>query len=308
MSESDLMDNLDVPESPQHPCQCSAINNTDSTRMLRDKTEKSMDSIRISNSPDLTRSLETLQNVFEPIRRLDSPQPDNSQINLDNTRNTDLLDHQTDISPNSRSMTSQSSILSRHGPRNMDLCRNLAFEAARRIQEGSSLQDKQHSLTSSPSPLLEMTSKVLDKQLEDHINLSQKQNSGKDKLKNIQQILNPYQHHHEPAMMDRNIHGHYHGDIHAHLHKHTDNFRNSTNLDTTESLMGFQPHQRQHTHHHHNSVKTNIAHHHSSGAHHTYAQGMIGHHHGNLTTTSHIHGNSGPLSAPGWFLFFFLFL
>jgi len=142
------------------------------------------------------------------------------------------------------------------------------------------------------------TSKELDKQLEDHASLSpQKQSSSKEKLKNVQQVLNPYQHHHEA--MERGVHGHFHNDIHNHIHKHADNFRNNTNLD--ESLIGFQQHQRQHTHYHHNNAKTNVTHHHTSEVHHSHAQGMTGHHHGSLATslTSHVHGNSGSLSGSG---------
>ncbi|XP_011644857.1 uncharacterized protein LOC105431996 [Pogonomyrmex barbatus] len=312
MSQPELISDLDVPENPQHPCQCSAINNMDPMRTPRDRIERNVNNTRISNNQDLSRNLETLQSVFEPVRRLESPPQDKSQINLDNTRNADLLEHQANISSNSRSMNNQNSMLSLHGhnlscsPRNLDLSRNLAFEAARRVQETSNLQDNQHSLTSSPSPLLETgpnlletPNKELDKQLEDHTSLSlQKQSSSKEKLKNVQQVLNPYQHHHESTAVERSVHGHFHGDIHNHIHKHADNFRNNTNLDG-ESLMGFQQHQRQHTHHHHNNAKTNVSHHHGSGTHHTHTQGMTGHHHGSLATslTSHVHGNSAPLSG-----------
>lgn len=316
MSQPELISDLDVPENPQHPCQCSTINNIDPMRTPRDRMERNMNSTRISNNQDLPRNLESLQNVFEPVRRLESPHQDKSQISLDNTRNVDLLEHQANISSNSRCMNSQSSLLSLHGhnlscsPRNLDLSRNLAFEAARRVQETSTLQDNQHSLTSSPSPLLETgpnlletTGKELDKQLEDHASLSpQKQSSSKEKLKNMQQVLNPYQHHHEAV--ERGVHGHFHGDIHGHIYKHADNFRNNTNLD--EGLMAFQQHQRQHTHHHHSNAKTNVTHHHGSGVHHTHTQGMTAHHHANLATslTSHVHGNSGPLSGSGLYLLF----
>lgn len=316
MSQPELISDLDAPENSQHPCQCSTINNMDPMRTPRDRMERNMNSSRISNNQDLPRNLETLQNIFEPIRRLESPHQDKSQISLDNARNVDLLEHQANISSNSRSMNSQSSLLSLHGhnlscsPRNLDLSRNLAFEAARRVQETSTLQDNQHSLTSSPSPLLETgpnlletTGKELDKQLEDHAGLSpQKQSSSKEKLKNMQQVLNSYQHHHEAV--ERGVHGHFHGDIHSHIHKHADNFRSNANLD--EGLMGFQQHQRQHTHHHHGNAKTNVTHHHGSGIHHAHPQGMTGHHHGNLATslTSHVHGNSGPLSGSGLYLLF----
>ncbi|GAB1866947.1 hypothetical protein CAJAP_08026 [Camponotus japonicus] len=306
MSQPELISDLDVTENPQHPCQCSAMD------PVRDRTERHVGSTRVSNNQDFPRSLETLQSAFEPIRRLESPHQDNSQqISLDNARNIDLLDRQANISPNPRSINNQNSILLLHGhnlscsPRNLDLSRNLAFEAARRVQETSSMQDNQHSLTSSPSPLLEAESNLLEtssKELEDHNSLSpQKQNSSKDKLKNVQQVLNPYQHHHEPAAVDRSVHGHFHGDIHGHIHKHTDNFRSNSNLDAAESLMGFQQHQRQHAHHHHGNTKTNVTHHHGSGAHHAHSQGMTGHHHGNLVSnlTSHIHGTSGSLSASG---------
>lgn len=321
MSQPELISDLDVSESTQHPCQCSAINNMDPLRTPRDRSERNVGSTRISNNnQDLQHSLETLQSAFEPIRRLESPHQDNSQINLDNTRNVDLLEHQTNMPSNSRSTNSHSSILSRHGhnlscsPRNIDLSRNLAFEAARRVQETSSLQDNQHSLTSSPSPLLEpgalleTTSKELDKQLEEHAGLSQKQNTAKDKLKSIQQVLNPYQHHHEPAAVDRAVHGHFHSDMHSHMHKHADNFRSATNLDASEGLMGYQQHQRQHTHHHHGNTKAGIAHHHGAGSHHPHAQAISGHHHGNLAAslTSHVHGNSGPLSASGSYSSLFL--
>lgn len=318
MSQPQLTTDLDVPESPQHPCQCSAMSSMDSMRAQRDRGERSVGSTRISNSQELPRGLEALQSAFEPIRRLESPlsHQESQQMNLENTRNVDMLEHQAGLSPNPRSMESQSAILSRHGhnlscsPRNLDLSRNLAFEAARRVQESGNLQDNQHSLTSSPSPLLEASSalletsaKDLDKQLEDHGGLSQKQAAAsKDKLKNIQQVLNPYQHHHEPASAERNVHGHFHGDAHAHVHKHADNFRGGTNLDAGDGLMGFQQHQRQHTHHYHGNAKaTSVAHHHGPATvHHPHGpQGMTGHHHGNLAPSlaSHVHGNSGPLSS-----------
>ncbi|XP_076241179.1 uncharacterized protein LOC143183516 [Calliopsis andreniformis] len=313
MSQPQLTTDLDIPESPQHSCQCSALSSMDSMRAQRDRAERSVGSTRISNSQELPRGLEALQSAFEPIRRLESPlsHQESQQINLENTRNVDILEHQAGLSPNPRSMESQSTILSRHShnlscsPRNLDLSRNLAFEAARRVQESSSLQDNQHSLSSSPSPLLEASSalletsaKDLDKQLEDHAGLSQKQAAtGKDKLKNIQQVLNPYQHHHEPTSADRNVHGHFHGDAHAHVHKHADNFRSSTNLDAGDGLMTYQQHQRPHTHHHHGTPKTtNVTHHHGPATvHHPHGpQGMTGHHHGNLAPSlaSHVHGNS----------------
>ncbi|EZA48543.1 hypothetical protein X777_13213 [Ooceraea biroi] len=312
MSHSELISDLDVPENPQHPCQCSAINNMDPIRTPRDRAERNMGSTRIPNNSDLPRSLETLQNAFEPIRRLESPHTDNSQLSLDSSRSVDLLEHQTNISPNPRSVTNQSSMLSLHShniscsPRNLDLSRNLAFEAARRVQESSNLQDNQHSLASSPNRLevgpnlFEATSKDLDKQLEDvQAGLSsQKQSCSKDKLKNVQQVLNPYQHHHEPTAVERGVHGHFHGDMHTHIYKHADNFRSNANLDAGEGLMGFQQHQRQHTHHHHGNTKA--SHHHGSNVHHAHTQAMSGYHHGNLVTTglSHVHGNSG-LSASG---------
>ncbi|KAL0122473.1 hypothetical protein PUN28_007300 [Cardiocondyla obscurior] len=302
MSQPELISDLDVPENSQHPCQCSSINNMDPMRTPRDRIDRHMNASRISNNQDLPRNLETLQNVFEPVRRLESPHPEKSQINLDNTRNVDLLEHQVNMSSSSRSMNSPNSLLSLHGhnlscsPRNLDLSRNLAFEAARRVQETSTLQEGQRSLTSSPSPLLDAGSSLLetgndlDKQLEDRTGLSsQKLNSSKEKLKNVQQVLNPYQHHHEAV--ERGVHGHFHGDIHSHIYKHTDNFRN-TNLD--ESLIGFQQHQRQHTHHHHGNAKTSVAHHHA------HTPGMTGHHHGNLAASlNHVHGNSGPLHGSG---------
>ncbi|XP_017893511.1 uncharacterized protein LOC108633059 [Ceratina calcarata] len=320
MSQPQLTTDLDVPKSPQHPCQCSAMSSIDSMRTQRDRAERSVGSTRISNNQELPRGLEALQSAFEPIRRLESPltHQESQQINLENTRNVDILEHQAGLSPNARSIDGQSAILSRHShnlscsPRNLDLSRNLAFEAARRVQESSNLQDNQHSLTSSPSPLLESSSallepaaKDLDKQLEDHAGLSQKPTaSSKDKLKNIQQVLNPYQHHHEPTSAERNVHGHFHGDAHAHVHKHADNFRNTTNLDVGDGLMGFQQHQRQHTHHHHGNTKTtNVTHHHGPATvHHPLGpQAMTGHHHGNLapSLTSHVHGTTVPLTNPG---------
>ncbi|XP_053995464.1 uncharacterized protein LOC128885438 [Hylaeus anthracinus] len=320
MSQPQLTTDLDVPESPQHPCQCSAMSSMDSMRTQR-SAERGVGSTRISNSQELPRGLEALQNAFEPIRRLESPlsHQESQQINLESTRSVDILEHQVGLS-NPRPMESQSAILSRHGhnlscsPRNLDLSRNLAFEAARRVQEsGSSMQDNQHSLTSSPSPLLEASSsalleasaKDLDKQLEDHGGLSQKQPaSGKDKLKNIQQVLNPYQHHHEPTSPERNVHGHFHGDAHTHVHKHAENFRGGANLDVGDGLMGFQQHQRQHTHHHHGNAKAaNVTHHHGPPTvHHSHGpQGMTGHHHGNLAPSlaGHVHGNPGPLNGTG---------
>ncbi|KAK1122471.1 hypothetical protein K0M31_009690 [Melipona bicolor] len=324
MSQPQLTTDLDVPESPQHSCQCSAMSSMDSMRATRDRAERSVvGSTRISNNQELPRGLEALQSAFEPIRRLESPlsHQESQQMNLENARNVDMLEHQAGLSA-TRSMDSQNAILSRHGhnlscsPRNLDLSRNLAFEAARRVQESGNLQDNQHSLTSSPSPLLESGSalldvasaKELDKQLaDDHAALSQKATgaNGKDKLKNIQQnILNPYQHHHEPASPERNVHGHFHvGDSHAHVHKHADNFRGTANLDVADGLMGFQQHaQRQHTHHHHGNTKTtNVAHHHGpTTVHHPHGpQGIATHHHGNLpaSLTGHVHGNAGPLGG-----------
>ncbi|KAK9302150.1 hypothetical protein QLX08_005753 [Tetragonisca angustula] len=323
MSQPQLTTDLDVPESPQHSCQCSAMSSMDSMRATRDRAERSVGSTRISNNQELPRGLEALQSAFEPIRRLESPlsHQESQQMNLENARNVDMLEHQAGLS-GTRSMDSQNAILSRHGhnlscsPRNLDLSRNLAFEAARRVQESGNLQDNQHSLTSSPSPLLESgtalldvpSAKELDKQLaDDHAALSQKATgaNGKDKLKNIQQnILNPYQHHHEPASPERNVHGHFHvGDGHAHVHKHADNFRGTANLDVADGLMGFQQHaQRQHTHHHHGNTKTtNVAHHHGpTTVHHPHGpQGIATHHHGNLPASlaGHVHGNAGPLGA-----------
>ncbi|XP_029050357.2 uncharacterized protein LOC114879532 isoform X1 [Osmia bicornis bicornis] len=318
MSQPQLTSDLDVPESPQHPCQCSAMSSMDSMRTQRERAERGVGSTRISNSQELPRGLEALQSAFEPIKRLESPlsHQESQQINLENTRNVDIMEHQATLSPGARSLDGQTAILSRHGhnlscsPRNLDLSRNLAFEAARRVQESGNLQDNQHSLTSSPSPLLESSSalletsaKDLDKQLDDHAGLSPKQAaSGKDKLKNIQQVLNPYQHHHEPTSPERNVHGHFHSDAHAHVHKHADNFRGGTNLDVADGLMGFQQHQRQHTHHHHGNTKTtNVAHHHGpTTVHHPHGpQTMTGHHHGNLppSLAGHVHGSSGPLSG-----------
>ncbi|XP_076285176.1 uncharacterized protein LOC143211408 [Lasioglossum baleicum] len=331
MSQPQLTTDLDVPESPQHSCQCSAMSSMDSMRAQRDRVERSVGSTRISNSQELPRGLEALQSAFEPIRRLESPlsHQEAQQINLENSRSVDMMEHQRGDLSNPRSMENQAVIMSRHGqqhqqqqqqhglscsPRNLDLSRNLAFEAARRVQEsGSGLQDNPHSLTSSPSPLLEAgaglleaSAKDLDKQLEDHATgLSAKQAApGKDKLKNIQQVLSPYQHHHEPpasSSAERNVvHGHFHGDGHAHVHKHAaDNFRSGANLDGAEGLMGFQQHQRQHTHHHHGNAKaTGIGGHHHGPAtvHHPHGpQGMTGHHHGNLAPSlaGHVHGNSG---------------
>lgn len=328
MSQPQLTTDLDVPESPQHPCQCSAMSSMDSMRAQRG-AERGVGSTRISNSQELPRGLEALQSAFEPIRRLESPlsHQESQQINLENTRNVDIMEHQpvglsSSATSNQRpSLDGQGAILaSRHGhnlscsPRNLDLSRNLAFEAARRVQESGSLPDNQHSLTSSPSPLLEPSGSVLleasakdlDKQLDDHGGLSQKQSapSGKEKLKNIQQALNPYQHHHEPTSPERNVHGHFHGDTHAHVHKHADNFRAGTNLDVGDGLMGFQQHQRQHTHHHHGNAKpANVTHHHGPATvHHPHgAQAMTGHHHGNLAPglTGHVHGNTGPLTGSG---------
>ncbi|XP_076649930.1 uncharacterized protein LOC143357372 [Halictus rubicundus] len=333
MSQPQLTTDLDVPESPQHSCQCTAMSSMDSMRAQRDRAERSVGSTRISNNQELPRGLEALQNAFEPIRRLESPlsHQEAQQINLENSRSVDMMEHQRVDLSNPRSMENQAAIMSRHGqqqqqqqqqqqhglscsPRNLDLSRNLAFEAARRVQEsGSGLQDNPHSLTSSPSPLLEAgaglleaSAKDLDKQLEDHAaGLSAKQAApGKDKLKNIQQVLSPYQHHHEPpgsSSAERNVvHGHFHGDGHAHVHKHAaDNFRSGANLDGAEGLMGFQQHQRQHTHHHHGNAKaTGIGGHHHGPAtvHHPHGpQGMTGHHHGNLAPSlaGHVHGNSG---------------
>ncbi|XP_012349497.1 uncharacterized protein LOC100863156 [Apis florea] len=322
MSQPQLTTDLDVPENPQHSCQCSAMSSMDSMRAQR---ERGVGSTRISNSQELPRGLEALQSAFEPIRRLESPlshhhhhhhQQEGQQMNLESGRNADMLEHQANV----RSMEGQGAILSRHGhnlscsPRNLDLSRNLAFEAARRVQEsGNNLQDNNGQPSGPSSPLLESAgpallaeTKDLDKQLEDHggVSLSQKAatTSGKDKLKtSIQQVLNPYQHHHEAASAERNtVHGHFHGDAHAHVHKHADNFRGGANLDVVgDGLMGFQQHgQRQHTHHHH-AKSTGVAggHHHGPTAvHHSHVpprEGIAGHHHGNLAT--HVHGN---VSAP----------
>ncbi|KAK2580397.1 hypothetical protein KPH14_006149 [Odynerus spinipes] len=310
MSQPSLSSDLDGTEVPQHPCQCSAMSGINSIRTQRN--ERNVGSTRISNNQELPRGLEALQSAFEPIRRLDSPMShqESQQLSLENARSVEILEHRTSLPSIPRSSTdNQGTPHSRHAhnvpcsPRNLDLSRNLAFEAARRVQESSSFQEGPRSLTSSPSRLsdtgpttpMETSTKDLEKQLDDHGGLSPKQNASKDKLKNIQQVLNTYQHHRESNTPERNVHGHFHAEPHVHLHKHNDNFRNNANLEANDGLKGFQ--QRQHTHHHHGTPKSsNVAHHHGSAmVHHA------GHHHGNIATglVGHIHGNSAPLAGSG---------
>ncbi|XP_015591416.1 uncharacterized protein LOC107265957 [Cephus cinctus] len=281
---------LEVSEGSQHPCQCSAISSMESVLAQRDRIERGLGSTRIPNSQDHVRGLESLQNAFEPIRTVENPSAvhDGQQ---ESSRNVEILEQS--VQPRS----GDNQILTRHGhglscsPRNLDLSRNLAFEAARRVQESSGCQDPQHSLTSSPSPLLEpgpglLEAKELDKQLAEEHGKS----SSKEKTKNMQQILNPYQHHRDPSHFLPESHPPH---VHKHsenLHKHQDAYKATSGLDGTEGIMGF----RQHTHHHHGNAK--VSHHH-------VGQGVPGghhHHHGNLTGSGslggHIHGNPGSLN------------
>ncbi|XP_015185259.1 PREDICTED: uncharacterized protein LOC107071078 isoform X4 [Polistes dominula] len=294
-------------QQQQHPCQCSTMSGINSIRTQRDRTDRSvMGSTRISNNQELPRGLETLQSAFEPLRRLDSP------MSHQEARSVEIMEHQnTPLTRHARNVPCS--------PRNLDLSRNLAFEAARRVQESSSLQESRQSLTSSPSHLSDtnpnpmetsLSSKeTSEKQLDDPCGLSPKQNISKDKLKNIQQVLNTYQHHRIPISgesntPERNVHGHFHGDSHVHLHKHNvDNTsRTNANLEASEGLKGFQQRQ-QHSHHHHGTPKTSsVTHHHGSamihhaGGHHhgNLAAGLVGHIHSNPTTSLSGSGNGNP--------------
>ncbi|RLU27392.1 hypothetical protein DMN91_001196 [Ooceraea biroi] len=144
-------------------------------------------------------------------------------------------------------------------PRNLDLSRNLAFEAARRVQESSNLQDNQHSLASSPNRL-------------------EKQSCSKDKLKNVQQS-EPVSASPRAHAVERGVHGHFHGDMHTHIYKHADNFRSNANLDAGEGLWASSSIS--------DSIRTIT----------TAMSGY--HHGNLVTTgLSHVHGNSG-LSASG---------
>ncbi|XP_046837292.1 uncharacterized protein LOC124432394 [Vespa crabro] len=285
-------------QQQQHPCQCSTMSGINSMRTQRERTERSVGNTRISSGQEIPRGLEVLQSAFEPLRRLDSPMShqETQQLNLEKARNVEILEHQsTPLSRHARNVPCS--------PRNLDLSRNLAFEAARRVQESSNLQESRQSLTSSPShpsdintnPMETSAKETSEKQLDDPCGLSPKQNISKDKLKNIQQVLNTYQHHRIPISgesntPERNVHGHFHGDSHVHLHKHNvDNSRTNANLEASDGLKGFQ--QRQHSHHHHGTVKpSNVTHHHGPAMMHHAG----GHHHGNLATglVGHIHGSS----------------
>ncbi|XP_023290768.1 uncharacterized protein LOC105696222 [Orussus abietinus] len=301
---------LDGSESSQHPCHCSAISSMDSVRAQRDRIERSLGSTRATTSQDLPRGLEALQNAFEPMRRLD-PGPslqEDQQHSLDSSRNSEILNQQLqeNPSPNSRSNEHQGSILTHHGrgitctPRNLDLSRNLAFEAARRVQESSGIQESQHGPTPSPGPLMDPSPGMqeprqsdLEGQLED-----QRQGPAKDKVKDVQQILGPYQHHHESS---RNVHDHFLSEPHAHVHKHPENFRTSS-MDGGEGLMEYQ--HRQH-HHHHGSAKMPGGVHHHGGS--SMNQSLHSHGGHSLSGHHHVHGNpmctsttsSIPMNGPG---------
>lgn len=317
MSQQQPATELDlVPEGSPHPCQCSAMSAVDSVRAQRDRIERSLVNTRLPVVQDHPRVLvETMQNAFVPIRRGESV----AMVSSDNQQNLESArSGEGNVTSIPRSPNNPGSIGPRRGhnapcsPRNLDISRNLAFEAARRVHETSSGPvEHQHSSSSSPSPMLDSGPKELEKQLSEQ----QKQHasfSTKDKVKNVQQILSPYQHNHEQ------FHG---GDPHGHKHGEQ-SFRPSGNLDGSETLMAFQQqHQRQHTHHHHgNSKVSSVNHHHGtagiSASHHPHSQPLGGHHHVNLPTTNpnlvahhhvasavfnetsgHHHGNSGPMSG-----------
>ncbi|KAL2725057.1 hypothetical protein V1478_007730 [Vespula squamosa] len=292
------MNDLEGSQQQQHPCQCSTMSGINSIRTQRERAERSVGSTRISSGQEIPRGLEALQSAFEPLRRLDNPMShqETQQLSLEKARSVEILEHQsTPLSRHARNVPCS--------PRNLDLSRNLAFEAARRVQESSSLQESRQSLTSSPShpsdispsPMETSAKETSEKQLDDPCGLSPKQNISKDKLKNIQQVLNTYQHHRIPISgesntPERNVHGHFHGESHVHLHKHNvDNSRTNANLEASDGLKGFQ--QRQHSHHHHGTPKpSNVTHHHGA----TMMHHAGGHHHGNLASglVGHIHGSS----------------
>ncbi|XP_043664043.1 uncharacterized protein LOC122627173 isoform X2 [Vespula pensylvanica] len=309
------MNDLEGSQQQQHPCQCSTMSGINSIRTQRERAERSVGSTRISSGQELPRGLEALQSAFEPLRRLDNTMShqETQQLSLEKARSVEILEHQsTPLSRHARNVPCS--------PRNLDLSRNLAFEAARRVQESSSLQESRQSLTSSPShpsdisqsPMETSAKETSEKQLDDPCGLSPKQNISKDKLKNIQQVLNTYQHHRIPISgesntPERNVHGHFHGDSHVHLHKHNvDNSRTNANLEASDGLKGFQ--QRQHSHHHHGTPKpSNVTHHHGAammhhaGAHHhgNLATGLVGHIHGSSTTGLSGSGNATPTIGHG---------
>lgn len=267
-----------VPEGSPHPCQCSAMS-VDSVRAQRDRIERSL----VNTRQDHPRVLDPLQNAFVPIRRDPGP------VVMQGTDNQQNLEANVNVTSSPRSPNNHGAVAAARrshnvppcSPRNLDLSRNLAFEAARRVHEAAAGADHQRSDSASPSQPMD-----IEKQME-----SDQQKHGsfstKDKVKNIQQILSPYQHNHEQ----------FHGSE-AHVHKHGEqNFRTAGNLDGNETLMAFQQHQRQHTHHHHGSQKiSNVNHHHVSHP-------LAGYHHGNIPTnqnlgaSGHHHVNSGPMSG-----------
>lgn len=239
-------------EGLQLACQCSAIANVDSVRQ-RDRSERDLGSKRISKVQDLPRGLETLQNMFEPIRHRDtSPSiPESQQICLDNSINVAALD-QMSLTSSPRPIEVQKDMFARYGrtvscsPCNKDLSRNLAFEAARRVQETSNFQDNQHRQLSSPVSLLdsnsdlhEMSLNDLENDVEDEEVLTK---STEEKIK-MQVLYQP--HHHEPE-----VHSHLLSETHMYKHDkpcHHENHR-ASNPDGGDGLMGFH-HQRQHSHH-----------------------------------------------------------
>ncbi|XP_046610446.1 uncharacterized protein LOC124300406 [Neodiprion virginianus] len=291
MSQQQPPSDLDlVPEGSPHPCQCSAMSSVDSVRAQRDRIERSLVSNRLSSGQDHQRVLETMQNAFVPIRRGDSG-PELQQ-NIEATR---IADPGTNLTSSPRSAGGRRTHNVPCSPRNLDISRNLAFEAARRVHESSSRPgEHQHSSSSSPSPMLD--AKELDKQLAEQPGQQKRPSfTTKEKVKNIQQILSPYQHNHEQ------FHPGVGSDPHVASHAP------ARSLEGNETLqIAFQQHPRQHTHHHHVNPKVSSVGHHPNHHHHATstlsASSLISHRHGSssgsLTTAplspgSHHHASSG---------------
>lgn len=257
MSQPTMPNDPDGCEGSQLPCQCSSMSNVDSI-LQRERSERNLGSKRISKVQDLPRGLETLQNMFEPIRNRE-PSPsiqESQQICLDNSTSVESTDEGS-LASSPRPIAVQKNIYSRYGhtlscsPRSADLSQNLAFEAARRVQETSNFQDNQHRQLSSPGSLLDSNSDLNDMSLNDMENdvddgdLSTSPTKEKIKM----QVLSSYKHHHEPS-----VHSHLLNEAHSHIYKHENPCKHDaycgSNLDSSDAMMAFQ-HPRQHSHHHH---------------------------------------------------------
>ena len=252
-----MSNDSDSCEGLQLPCQCSVISNVDSI-LQRERSERNLGSKRISKVQDLPRGLETLQNMFEPIRnRESSPSIEESQQSLDNSRSLERI-NQRSLASSPKPIEVQKNMYSRYGhtipcsPRSVDLSRNLAFEAARRVEETSNFQDNQHRQFSSPGSLLDSNSDLNEMSLHDMENDADdgedlSTSPAKEKIK--LQVLSSYQHHHEPG-----VHSHLLSEAHTHIYKHENPCKHDTycgsNLDSSDGMMGLQ-HPRQLSHHHH---------------------------------------------------------